>query len=123
MKIHVLREKEKWSMTIVLWPISLNNLPPLPAGVPRIKVTFFVDANGILRVSAEDEFSGVQASIEVSPSYGLLDEEIEQMLDEAIDNAETDVEKRLLIEATIEAEQVLQALENRSKQMRIGFRR
>ena len=74
-------------------------------------MTFAVDANGLLRVSAEDEFSGTQASIEVSPSYGLLDEEIEKMLDEAIDNAETDVEKRLLIESIIEAEQVLQALE------------
>ena len=90
---------------------SLNNLPSLPAGVPRIKVTLSVDANGLLRVSAEEEFSGTQASIEVSPSYGLLDEEIEQMLDDAIDNAENDVEERLLIEARIEAEQVLQALQ------------
>ena len=112
MKIHVLQgEREMVQDNRSLAQFSLHNLPPLPAGVPRIQVTFAVDANGILRVSAEDEFSGAQASIEVSPSYGLLDEEIEQMLDDAIDNAETDVEKRLLIESTIEAEQVLQALE------------
>ena len=88
-----------------------------------------------MRVSAEEEFSGTQASIEVSPSYGLLDEEIEQMLDDAIDNAENDVEERLLIEARIEAEQVLQALqksiaadaglatEDELSEMQKGFRR
>lgn len=112
MKIHVVQgEREMVKDNRSLAQFSLNNLPSLPAGVPRIKVTLSVDANGLLRVSAEEEFSGTQASIEVSPSYGLLDEEIEQMLDDAIDNAENDVEERLLIEARIEAEQVLQALQ------------
>jgi molecular chaperone HscA len=111
MKIHVVQgEREMVKDNRSLAQFSLHNLPALQAGVPRIKVTLAVDANGLLRVSAEEEFSGTQASIEVSPSYGLLDEEIEQMLDDAIDNAEQDVEERLLIESQIEAEQVLQAL-------------
>ena len=90
---------------------KLTGLPPLPAGLPRIKVEFMVDADGLLRVSAREEFTSTEASIEVQPSYGLSEDEIEQMLEDAIDNAESDVDERLLIEARVEAEQVLVALD------------
>ena len=112
MKIHVVQgEREKVGDNRSLAQFSLKGLPDLPAGIPRIKVEFIVDADGILTVSARESFTGAAASIDVSPSYGLEEEEIEQMLEDAIDHAESDVEERLLIEAKIEAEQVLGALE------------
>lgn len=90
---------------------SLGGLPNLPAGVPRVRVSFVVDSDGILNVQAKEEFTKVEASVQVQPSYGIDDDEIEQMLEDAIDNAATDVENRMLIEAKIEAEQILRALE------------
>ena len=89
----------------------LKGLPRLPAGIPRIKVDFLVDADGILHVSAREEFTGVETKIEVKPSYGLTEDEIEAMLEASIDNAETDVEDRMLIEAKVEAEGILYALD------------
>jgi len=88
-----------------LGPIELQ-----PAGVPRIAVTFLIDANGILNVSARDERTGREHSVDVKPSYGLTDEEIERMLEEAIDLGEQDLEQRLLISARNDAEQILVAL-------------
>ena len=83
----------------------------MPAGIPRIKITFSVDENGMLTVEAQEQFTQVHASIEVSPSHGLTEDEIEDMLDAAIEHAfADDVEQRLLIEATVEAEQVLKTL-------------
>ncbi len=90
---------------------TLKGLPGLPAGIPRIKVDFLVDADGILHVSAKEEFTGIEAKIEVKPSYGLSEDEIEVMLESSIDNAETDVEVRMLIEARVEAEGILRALD------------
>lgn len=111
MKLHVLQgEREMVDDNRSLAHFSLGSLPNLPAGVPRIRVEFTVDANGLLHVEATEEFTGENASIDVTPSHGLEDEEIEQMLEDAIDNAEQDVEERLLIEGSIEAEQVLYAL-------------
>jgi len=69
-------------------------------------VEFTVDADGILRVAASDAHTGVTTAVDVHPSYGLTEEEIEQMLEEAIDNAEADVDERLLIDARVEAEQI-----------------
>jgi molecular chaperone HscA len=113
MKLHVLQgERELVQDNRSLGTFSLKGLPDLPAGTPRIKVDFTVDADGILRVRAFEEFTGAEASIEVQPSYGIAEEEIEQMLEDAIDNAETDVDARLLIEAKVEAEQVLRSLES-----------
>jgi len=110
--IHILQgERELVGDNRSLGRFKLSGLPPLPAGLPRIRVEFLVDADGLLRVSAREEFTGTEASIEVQPSYGLSEDEIEQMLEDAIDNAETDVDERLLIEARVEAEQVLTALE------------
>ena len=90
---------------------TLKGLPRLPAGIARIKVDFLVDADGILRVSAKEEFTGIETQIEVKPSYGLTEEEIENMLEASIDHAETDVEDRMLIEARVEAEGILHALD------------
>lgn len=111
MKIHVLQgEREMVADNRSLAEFSLKGLPDMPAGIPRIKITFSVDENGMLTVEAQEQFTEVHASIEVSPSHGLTEDEIEDMLDAAIDNAADDVEQRLLIEATVEAEQVLKAL-------------
>ena len=111
MKIHVLQgEREMVADNRSLAEFSLKGLPDMPAGIPRIKITFSVDENGMLTVEAQEQFTEVHASIEVSPSHGLTEDEIEDMLDAAIENAAGDVEQRLLIEATVEAEQVLKAL-------------
>ena len=85
---------------------KLTGLAPQPAGTPRVKVKFTVDADGILRVSASDAQTGAQTTVDVQPSYGLSEDQIEQMLEDAIDNAETDVDERLLIDARVEAEQI-----------------
>jgi len=85
---------------------KLTGIAPQPAGTPRIKVEFMVDADGILRVQATDSATGANTSVEVQPSYGLSEDEIEGMLEAAIDHAETDVDERLLIDARIEAEQI-----------------
>ncbi len=82
---------------------------PLPAGVPRIEVTFLVDANGILSVTATDLRTGRERSVDVKPSYGLTDEEVERMLETSIDFAEEDVRQRQLREARVDADQILHA--------------
>jgi len=110
--LHVVQgERELVQDNRSLARFKLSGLPQLPAGVPRIKVDFLVDADGILTVGAREEFTGAEASIEVVPSYGLSEDEIEQMLEEAIDHAETDVDQRLLIESRVEADQILGALD------------
>jgi len=81
----------------------------LPAGVPRLEVTFLVDANGILSVTAADMRTGLERSVEVKPSYGLTEEEMERMLEESIDHAEDDVRQRQLREARVEADVILAA--------------
>jgi molecular chaperone HscA len=85
-------------------------IPEMPAGIPRVRVDFMVDADGLMRVSATEEHTNTKAEIEVRPTYGLPDEEIEQMLEDAIDHAEEDIEDRLLIDARIEGEQILHSL-------------
>jgi molecular chaperone DnaK len=84
-------------------------IAPLPAGVPRVEVTFLVDANGILSVTATDLRTGHERYVEVKPSYGLTDEEMERMLEESIDFAEEDVRQRQVREARVEAEVILHA--------------
>jgi molecular chaperone DnaK (HSP70) len=86
-------------------------IPPGPAGLARIEVKFLIDANGILQVTARDQRTGGEHSIEVQPSYGLGDEEIERMLEESIEFAEQDFSQRQLIEARNEGESLLQATE------------
>ena len=87
----------------------LNGVPPMPAGMARLEVTFRVDADGLLSVTAKEMTTGVEQHVEVDPSYGLSDEEVERMLLSALDHGEEDFEKRRLIEARVEAEQVLAA--------------
>jgi len=84
-------------------------IEPLPAGVPRLECTFLIDANGILCVTATDLRSGRERTIEVKPSYGLTDEEIERMLEESFDHAEDDIQQRQLREARIDADTILHA--------------
>jgi len=105
--MHILQgERELVADCRSLARFKLTGIAPQPAGTPRIKVEFTVDADGILRVAATDTQTGAQTAIDVQPSYGLSEDEIEQMLEDAIDNAETDVDERLLIDARVEAEQI-----------------
>ncbi|MFN7146795.1 MAG: Hsp70 family protein, partial [Myxococcota bacterium] len=90
---------------------TLSGLPKLPAGIPRVKVEFMVDADGLLTVNAREEHTGVEARTEVRPSYGLSEDEIERMLEDSIDHAETDVDVRMLIEARVEADGILAAVD------------
>ncbi|HXU90619.1 MAG TPA: Fe-S protein assembly chaperone HscA [Methylomirabilota bacterium] len=82
-------------------------IDPMPAGMPKIEVTFLIDANGILQVQAREQRTGKAASIEVKPTYGLSEPEIERMIEESFTYAEADVETRMLIEARNEADTVL----------------
>jgi Fe-S protein assembly chaperone HscA len=90
---------------------KLGGIPPMPAGYPRLEVTFVVNTDGILEVHARETRSGAEARVQVKPSYGLSDEEVERMLIESIDHAEEDVLARLRVEARVEAEQVIAATE------------
>jgi molecular chaperone DnaK len=83
----------------------------MPAGMPRVQVQFQIDANGILAVAASELRTGVEQTIEVKPSYGLTDEEVERMLLESFEHAESDIAARLLIEARNEADRVIAATE------------
>ena len=108
-EIHVLqgeRELAADNRSLARFAIPIE---PQPAGVPRIEVTFLVDANGILSVTARDVRTGREHSVEVKPSYGLTDEEIERMLEESFERAEEDVHERLLREARVEAASMLSA--------------
>jgi molecular chaperone DnaK (HSP70) len=91
-------------------------VPPGPAGLARIEVKFLIDANGILQVSARDLRTGEERSIEVQPSYGLNDAEVERMLEESIEFAEQDFSERQLIESRNEAEAILKATERSLKE-------
>ena len=86
-------------------------IPPLPAGVPRVEVTFMIDANGILSVTARDVRTGEAQSIEVKPSYGLSDQEVERMIRDSFVHAQQDIKERQRIEAMTEAESILKATE------------
>jgi len=109
--IHVLQgERELARDCRSLARFKLGPIQPQPAGLPRIEVTFLIDANGILNVTARDERTGREHSVDVKPSYGLTDEEIERMLEEALDLGEEDLSRRLLIQARNDAEQILGAL-------------
>ncbi len=107
--IHILQgERELVSDNRSLARFQLK-VPPLPAGVPRIEITFLIDANGILNVSAKDIRTGEVQSIEVKPSYGLTDDEVERMIAESFKFAGEDLKARQLIEARTEAEAIIKA--------------
>jgi len=86
---------------------NLTGIPAMPAGLPKVEVAFLIDADGILKVSAKELRSGVEQSIEVKPQYGLTDEQVEQMLLDSLTHAKEDIATRALVEATTEAEQML----------------
>lgn len=88
---------------------TLRGIPPMAAGAARIRVTFTVDADGLLSVSAKEQSSGVEASVTVKPSYGLSDDQIATMLQEGFATAQADMQQRALIEARVEADRMLQA--------------
>ena len=91
---------------------ELRGIPPMAAGAARIRVTFTVDADGLLKVSAREQISGVEAQIDVKPSYGLSDEQIAQMLQDSFSTAEADVKARALVEARIDADRMLLATQS-----------
>ena len=90
---------------------NLAGIPAMPAGLPKVEVTFLIDADGILKVSAKELRSGVEQTIEVKPQYGLTDEQVEQMLMDSITHAKSDIQTRALVEATTEAQQMLDTTE------------
>jgi molecular chaperone DnaK len=109
--IHVLQgERELAKDCRSLARFDLKGVPPMTAGMPRIEVKFLIDANGILHVSAREQRSGKEAEIEVQPSYGLTDDQVENMLLESFDYAEEDFRQRQVIEARNEAGTILTAL-------------
>jgi molecular chaperone HscA len=111
MALHVVQgERELIDDCRSLARFELRDMPPMTAGAARIRVTFQVDADGLLSVSAEEQTSGVKAHIEVKPSYGLTDNEIETMLRDSMDHARGDMEARRLREQQVEADRVLEAL-------------
>jgi molecular chaperone HscA len=111
MSIHVVQgERELVSDCRSLARFELRGIPPMAAGAARVRVTFQVDADGLLSVSAREQTSGVEANIVVKPSYGLTDDEIAAMLQSSFSHAEADKEARALREAQVEAEQLLLAI-------------
>ncbi len=110
--IHVVQgERELAKDCRSLARFDLKGIPPMTAGMPRIEVKFLIDADGILQVSAREQRSGKQAQIEVKPTYGLTDEQVESMILESFDHAEADFAARLVIEARNEAETILSKVE------------
>jgi Fe-S protein assembly chaperone HscA len=110
--IHVVQgERELAADCRSLARFDLKGIPPMSAGLPRIEVRFLIDADGILKVSAREQRSGKAATIEVKPTYGLTDEQVEGMILDSFDHAEEDFSKRMLIEIRNEAETILTAVE------------
>jgi Fe-S protein assembly chaperone HscA len=110
--IHVVQgERELAKDCRSLARFDLKGIPPMTAGLPRIEVKFLIDANGILHVSAREQRSGKEAEIEVKPTYGLTDDQVETMILESFDHAEEDIHHRQVIEARNEADTILTAVE------------
>ena len=110
--VHVVQGEREMALDCrSLARFRLRGIPPMPAGLPRLEVRFQIDANGILSVAARELRTSIEQSIDVTPSYGLTDEEVERMLIESFEHAEADFDARLLIEARNEAETVVHATE------------
>ncbi|WP_428269753.1 Fe-S protein assembly chaperone HscA [Haliangium sp.] len=108
--IHVVQgERETADANRSLARFLLRGVPPMPAGMARVEISFVVDADGILRVSAREQLTGIENAIEVRPSYGLTDEEVERMLMDSYEHAEEDLAQRNLQVERVEAERILDA--------------
>ena len=108
MAVHVVQgERERITDCRSLARFELRGIPPMAAGAARIRVTFNVDADGLLSVAAREQTTGVEAAVEVKPSYGLSDEEVARMLQDSFTHAADDATARALAEAQVEAEQLL----------------
>jgi molecular chaperone HscA len=113
MAIHVVQgERDLVADCRSLARFELRGIPPMAAGAARIRVTFTIDADGLLNVSAREQASGVEARVEVKPSYGLSDDEIARMLRESFTTAEADMKARALTEARVDAERMLLATQS-----------
>jgi molecular chaperone HscA len=109
-ELHVVQgERELAEQCRSLARFTLRGIPPMPAGVARLEMRFSVDADGILHVTAKELTTGIEQTVDVKPSYGLSDEEVERMLLDAYDHAEGDVAARALREQRVEAQRILSA--------------
>jgi len=107
-ELHVVQgERELADDCRSLARFALGGIPPMPAGLARLEVTFFVDENNLLTVTAKELSTGNTQQVEVKPSYGLTDEQIEDMLIDALDHGEEDVERRALADARVEGQRIL----------------
>jgi Fe-S protein assembly chaperone HscA len=110
--IHVVQgERELAKDCRSLARFDLKDIDPVPAGLPRVEVRFLIDANGILNVTARDARTGQEQSVEVKPTYGLTDQQVEAMIEASIENAEADFRARQLLEARVEADTIIAAVE------------
>jgi molecular chaperone HscA len=111
--LHVLQgERELAGDNRSLARFFLKGIPPMPAGAARLELTFRVDADGLLHVTAREETTGIETTVEVKPSYGLTDEDVERMLLESFEHADEDIRARQLVERTVEAKSVIAATES-----------
>jgi molecular chaperone HscA len=102
-------EREMVADNRKLGEFILKGIPAMPAGMPKVQLTFMLNADGILKVSAEEKRSGVKQEVDMKPQYGISEEEIKTMLQQSIEHAQEDMDKRSLAENTTEAEQLLYA--------------
>jgi molecular chaperone HscA len=115
--IHILQgERELASDLVSLGKFSLTNIPKLQAGLPRIKVSFFVDTDGLLRVEAQEAISGVKQSIEVKPTWGLSIAQMREMIEESLENSQKDISARLLLQSIGEAKALIYATKKALKE-------
>lgn len=112
LKVNVYQgERELVKENRKLAEFDLKGIPAMPAGLPKIQVNFVLNADGILKVEAEELRSGTKQEVEVKPQYGLTDAEVERMLKDSIENAQNDVQERMVVEARTEGEQLIYTTE------------
>ncbi len=118
-EIHVLQgERELAQDNRSLKHFTLKGIPPMPAGLPKVEITFLIDANGLLNVTARETRSGLETKVEVRPSYGLEDSQIVQMISDAFEHGADDLKNRQLIEARVEADRCFPKAEDLIQEFR-----